>query len=157
MLWSSPLCSSSSFSMLSMACLQARLAVLHAVWLLEYKTTTEATFERCMSSASISLASFKKTFVFFFFTGQLPIAGTELTTQLRCCLISQLSKTLMGCVCLCVCRAYPHTQAFAFGGSLPRPGWPVCPTLCPALWPAVAGPVGNNNNSKELHRIFFFF
>lgn len=34
-LWLSPPCSSLSFSMLSMASLQARLAFLHAVWLLE--------------------------------------------------------------------------------------------------------------------------
>lgn len=35
MLWFSPLCSSSSFSVLSMASLHARLDFLHAVWLLQ--------------------------------------------------------------------------------------------------------------------------
>lgn len=45
-LWLSPSRSSSSFSMLSMDSLQARLDFLHAVWLLESKeNNTEINFE----------------------------------------------------------------------------------------------------------------
>lgn len=41
------------------------------------------------------------------------------------------------------------TQASAFVGSLPLPGWTVCLTLCPAPWPSALNPYIINSKSNE--------